>query len=142
MLSLASRETHPSPSGEVVLELATRNWGAPSAELLHAIHSELRELGAALLLLPSHDARTSLSLLMPDGAEAFRITSGVADVPAALLESLQIAGQSTRLQRGRRAPHSKQEVVFYSLVGALSLIFGDGCEKPAPSRGPEPLALA
>jgi hypothetical protein len=135
MLSLAPRNT----SGHVVLQLATSGWGTPSEQTLEAIRSELRSLGASLLLSRSDDAQTSLSLLAPDGSEAFRIAGGATDVAAALLEALQIAAQSARLPDSR-AIHSQGDVVFYSLVGALSLVFSDGWGATSPPRTAEALA--
>lgn len=138
MLSLAFHHS----DGEVVLEVATSRWGCPSQDTLDGIAQELRSLGASLRLVNRDGSLDFVSLLTPAGAESFRILSSASHMPTSLLEALQIAGQSAHLQEGPRARHCRREVVFYSLVGALSLIFGDSNgDAPNPSQAPR-LALA
>lgn len=79
--------------------------------------------------------RLTLSLLEPDGRERFRISRTFrASVPDALLEALQIARQSVALPATFRT-FSERELLFYSLVGALTLVLTEGSQHDsAPHR--------
>jgi hypothetical protein len=76
----------------------------------------------------------TLSVVESDGRERFRISRSLrGSVSAALLDALQIARQSVSLPASFRT-FSERELLFYSLVGALSLVLSEngGTAEAAP----------
>lgn len=136
-----------SPDRRLV-DAMKQELGALSAALLVVSDDALVYINAAPLEAPSALPRTlsadalaalrrayggprrrpdglTLSLVESDGRERFRISRSLrGSVPTALLEALQIARQSVALPASFRT-FSERELLFYSLVGALSLVLTD-----------------
>jgi hypothetical protein len=101
--------------------------GLPTSALPAALaRDSLSSLRRAYGDVSHRPDRLTLSLLEPDGRERFRISRTFgANVPGALLEALQIARQSVALPASFRT-FSERELLFYSLVGALTLVLTEG----------------
>ena len=84
--------------------------------------SALRQSYGGVLRRPGS---LTLSVVSTDGRERFRFSRKLRGrVPEVLLEALQIARQSVDLPGSFRS-FSERELLFYSLVGALSLVLSD-----------------
>lgn len=75
----------------------------------------------------------TLSVVESDGRERFRISRSLrGSISAALLEALQIARQSVALPASFRT-FSERELLFYSLVGALTLVLTENGSTSEPA---------
>lgn len=112
-------------SDDALLYINATPQAEPSS-LPHALSTDaLSALRRAYGGVRRRSGGLTLSVVESDGRERFRISRHLrGSVPDALLEALQIARQSVALPASFRT-FSERELLFYSLVGALSLVLTD-----------------